>query len=91
MNRIHAHTLLSNELAAYRGLSFEDLSAMLGTMPPVRKIGEDGQQYDVEITIRWQQNPGSAIMVEGSVSPADWGAPHDILRDSFVVSCLSDN
>jgi len=85
MNRVVANGLLSKELAAYRQLGSAQLANLAGECTSNSRRGADGMDYTDEVSVRWRSNAETELVVSGSVSPADWGSPHDLLCESFVV------
>ncbi len=86
MNRVVAYSVLSAEFAGYRQLAYEQLVALVGGDESVVRRGEVGLDYTVEIAVRWRAIANGDVAVSGTVTPADWGSPHDRLDESFVVS-----
>ena len=85
MNRVIAYNLLTAAASSYKGLAAEELANFVGKQPSATKRGEDGIDYLVEIAITRVAGKEAGIRVSGSVLPADWGAPHDRLDESFMV------
>src|SRR5262245_53524526 len=84
MNHVIACELLAAELAAYRNMRFDHLRALPGECISYRK--RDGIEYEITVIVRWRELEDSDIRVIGVVAETTWGAPHDSLEDSFIVS-----
>ena len=85
MNRSVAYSLLSDELEVYRAIPFKALVDVVGNESLILRRGMDGIDYSISLCVRWSDNSRRDLRVSGSVSPADWNAPHDRLDESFVV------
>jgi len=86
MNRAEGYALLTVELNSYRQLAHAELVELIGDETSIMRRGSDGTHYSIELWVRWYDAAAQQVVVSGSVSPADWGSPHDRLDDSFVVS-----
>ena len=85
MNRVVAYDLLTAALSSYKDFTAEELANLAGKQSFATKRGTDGVDYLVETTVARTTGKEAGIRVSGSVTPADWGAPHDRLEESFVV------
>jgi hypothetical protein len=83
MNHVVAYQLLSDELNAYRVLSFADLAPLVGEQSQ-RIIQKDGVDYSVDIAVT-RPPQSNDILVNGSIGDANWGSPHDQLEDTIII------
>ena len=84
MNHVIAYELLTAELAAYRDLPFDDVCQPVGERSSRLVRGKDGVDYDLAIGV-WQRANGD-IGVTAFIGDANWGAPHDALDDTIVIT-----
>jgi hypothetical protein len=68
MNKTEAKRLISNELNRYRGKSYQELIAMVGSDPITYELkGSDGTTYQVEIEAHWDDKPSGNVRISGSI------------------------
>jgi hypothetical protein len=75
VNRDEASRILEQELAAYRGQSYDDLVQRIAAdSVHVERAGATGTAYQVEIQFMWDGEPGGAVLVMGSIDDGGWRA-----------------
>jgi hypothetical protein len=85
MDNREATALLRDHLAAYRRRSYHDLVALLD-MPQVAELrGPSGATYQLEVMVHWDDRPGGALRVLGSVDNGGWRALKP-LTDDFILA-----
>ena len=67
MYREEASELLDVELGEYRQMSYGDLSAMIGHEESLVTVGRAGTEYQIDIQIRWDHEPGGYVRVMASI------------------------
>jgi hypothetical protein len=81
---IDGYKLLSEELASFRELSYDELVQLIGA-PGVRRVRtRDSTEYAIQVSARWRDGEGGDILVEGWVAVDDCG-PMRRLDDRFEV------
>jgi hypothetical protein len=86
MNRVIAYQLLNAELAAYRGLAYDEVRQLVGERFSRLVRGMDGVDYDLLTTVRWRFGDEVDIGVKAFIGEANWGGPHDEIHDTIVIS-----
>ena len=66
-------------------MRYDELVELIGQSLSQRRLGGDAMEYLIEVDVGWQIDPDGDIAVVGSISPADWGSPHDLLCECLVV------
>jgi hypothetical protein len=86
MNRPAAYHLLLNELASLQQIDYDQLASTIGGRTSRIVQGADGVAYAIEHSVKWGDAGSGQLIVSATVTPADWGAPHDELEDSIVIA-----
>jgi hypothetical protein len=86
MNHVIAYQLLASELNAFRELPSSELRQLIGEKSTRRVHGNDGVDYDLTVIVRWRLDVDGDIAITAFVGESSWGAPHDSLDDTIVVS-----
>jgi hypothetical protein len=86
MNHVIAYQLLTAELNAYRELPIPKLRELIGKKSIRSVCGNDGVAYDLTVLVQWQSTVDGDIAITASAGESAWGAPHDSLDESIVIS-----
>jgi hypothetical protein len=82
MNNEEAIALLEQELAGFRGESYEKLvSRMSGGSIDYERAGPSGTKYQVEIQVLWDDRRGGNVRVMASIDDGGWRAFVPLNRD----------
>ena len=74
MDRQEALALLTTELDKYRGLTYDQLVERVGDEDFPDVVGPSGVQYQLEIQVVWDDQPGGTVRVLGSIDDGGWRA-----------------
>lgn len=85
MDNTEATALLRIHLDAYRRWTYEELVTLLGKPQVVELRGASGATYQAEVQVHWDDRPGGAVRVLGSVDDGGWRA-FKPLCDDFIVA-----
>jgi hypothetical protein len=80
-----AHALLRAELAVWRRKPYGELIALVGHARHTERRGESGAEYQLEMDVLWDDEPGGDIRVMGSIDDGGWRALAP-LTESFILS-----
>jgi len=75
MNKTEAEAIIDTELAKYRPLTYEELSAMVDT--PERSFettGPSGATYHVDVYALWDAQPGGPVRLWVTADDGGWRA-----------------
>ena len=84
MDKQETRSLLTEQLARYRALSYADLVAMIGQDDCVEISSPSGQLYQVEYGAFWDNKPGGNVRVILSIDDGTFRAAFSPLTDSFI-------
>jgi len=86
MNKKEAKELLSNELNKYRKLDYSELRRHIDADPYTSELKlENGNWYQFEIQVFWDDKPEGDIRVIGSVDDGGWRA-FVPMSESFILA-----
>ena len=85
MDNAEAAALLKDHLDGYRLRSYADLVTLLGKPQVVELRGASGATYQLEVEVHWDDRPGGALRVLGSIDDGGWRALKP-LCDDFVLA-----
>jgi hypothetical protein len=74
VNSAEARAIILDALANYRQRSFEELVGLIGTDSFKSEIRRGAVTYQVEIEMVWDNEPGAAVRVLGSIDDGGWRA-----------------
>jgi hypothetical protein len=74
MNRVEAKWLLLRELVKYRRSSYGVLSTKIGDSQVFELRAPSGNTYQVDVDLMWDDRPGGAIRIFGSIDDGGWRA-----------------
>jgi hypothetical protein len=86
MNRSVAYQIITAELAIHQQLGYDQLASLIGKRINHAVMGEDGVYYAIETSVNWRADADGDLIVCVEIAPADWGAPHDCLEESIIIS-----
>ena len=84
IDKQEARSVLAQELARYRSMSYSELSGLLDQTLYVEITGPSGAEYQIEICLTWDDRPGGALHVIGAVDDGGWSA-FSPLTDGFML------
>ena len=67
MDSQEAIAVLRENLNEYRRLTYSDLQAKVGEDRHFQIVAPSGTEYQVEVQVFWESDPGGSLMVVGSV------------------------
>ena len=85
MDMEQGREVLAQALAAYRARSYADLAARIDASVTSEVTGPDGQAWQIEIRIFWDDRPHGAVRVMGSIDDGGLRAFFP-LTDSFILA-----
>jgi len=85
MDNAEAAALLKAHLAAYRLRPYSELLTMRGKPQVAELRGDSGGRYQVEVEVFWDDRPGGALRVRGSIDDGGWRALRP-LCDDFILA-----
>jgi hypothetical protein len=85
LSRHTSTAILRDHLRAYRQRSYHDLVALLGKPQVAELRGVSGATYQLEVVVQWDDRPGGALRVLGSVDDGGWRALKP-LTDDFILA-----
>jgi hypothetical protein len=83
VNNVEARAIVLEGLAEYRDRSFGELVELVGTTAFRSEIKRGAVTYQVEIDVVWDNEPGAAVRVLGSIDDGGWRAFMPIC-ESFI-------
>jgi len=81
MNEREARTILTERVASYRKMSYQELASLIDAEPETGEItGPSGELYQIEIEVFWDDKPDGNIRVLGGIDecphkPIFWKVP----------------
>ena len=78
MDRDKAFEVLDDILDDHRKMSYSELSAKIGHEESMTIVSSSGDEYQIDIEIRWDDEPGGHVQVMGSIDDG-------ILRDTCTM------
>ena len=85
MDKERAVKLLAEQLQSYRGKSYSDLKGMIGDLAAYEVPNPDGDEFQIEIEVRWDGKPNGDIRVLGAIDDGGWSV-FSPLSDSFIMT-----
>ena len=85
MNNAEAVAVLHDYLQRYRQRSYGELIALLGKPQVAELTGPSGATYQLEATVDWDNRPGEALRVIGSVDDGG-GRSVKPLTNDFILA-----
>jgi hypothetical protein len=86
MDKQEATALIRNELGTLRVRSYDELTKLVDTpLPTTTATGPSGTSYQIELQVHWDDRPGGAIRVIGSIDDSGWRAFVPLTQD-FIVA-----
>jgi hypothetical protein len=67
MNKEIARALLTNVLGEYRGLTYAQLTALVGRHEVRALKGPDGREYQIEVQTEWDDQPAGPVRVLAAI------------------------
>jgi len=80
MDNAEAAALLKEHLEGYRLRSCADLVTLLGKPQVAEPRGASGATYQLEVEVHWDDRPGGALHVLGSIDDGGWRAVKSLGR-----------
>ena len=85
MDREEALSLLNAKLEEYRKLSYEQLAANVGDEELPEVVGASSTQYQIEIQIVWDDEPGCDVRALTAIDDGGWRAFMPLCADLLVT------
>jgi hypothetical protein len=85
MDKQEAERLLWDKLAEYRILPYPEFVARIGGDDHVTVFGASGAEYQLEVQVFWDHNPGGNVRVIGSIDDGGLRAFFP-LTNSFIMA-----
>ena len=85
MDKVEATKLLTNKLAEYRELSYDQRVAKIGNDDYLEVIGASGTKYQIEVQFMWYRKPGGDARVSDGIDDGGLRAFFPLCQD-FIVS-----
>jgi hypothetical protein len=85
MDNAEAAALLKNHLEAYRLRSYADLVTLLGKSHVAELRGASGATYQLEVEVHWDDRPGGALRVLGTIDDGGWRALKPLCDDLLLA------
>jgi len=67
MDRVEATAILRQHLDRLEALGYEELCARIGDLEVLAAQGKIGVEYQLELTVLWDQKPNAVIRILGSI------------------------
>jgi hypothetical protein len=84
MNEQVAYALIDAELRRLQGLSYSDLSALIGKVETKELVGEDGKTYQLEIQAFWDSKKGADVRLIVAADDGGWRAFKPLTGDFMM-------
>ncbi len=86
MDNAEARALLQSHLQAYRQRAYGELVALLGRTQVTELQGSSGVTYQIEVGVHWDDRPGGAVRVLGSIDDGGWRACKPLCEDFILAA-----
>jgi len=84
VDKREAEFLLRRKLGEYRTIAYPDLVARIGTDDHATVVGASGVEYQLEVQVGWDREPGGDVRVIAAID--DGGLRAFPLTDSLLVA-----
>jgi hypothetical protein len=86
MDKTEAGHLLNEQMKTLKCLSYSELCSWIksGKSETPLVKGQSGSEYCIELEVRWEDKPGGAIRVLGSIDDGGWASIIPLSAD-FIV------
>jgi hypothetical protein len=81
-----AHALIEAELLRYREFSYSYLAALIGRVETIKRIGEDGKTYQLEIQAFWDGKKDADVRLMVAADDGGWRALKPLTGDFIMRS-----
>jgi hypothetical protein len=85
MDREEARSLLTENLAEYRTLSYAELVANIGDDRYLEVNGASGVRYQIEIQFMWDHKKDGDLRVAGAIDDGSLGGAFRPVCEDFIV------
>src|SRR5437660_9654093 len=87
MDKKEARTVLTHYLDGWRKRSYQDLVTLpLGNQGCDEVIGPSGTAYQIEVDVRWDDQPGGRVRVVGCIDDGHLLAAFRPLAEGFIMA-----
>lgn len=88
MNRAEAREILARELESFRSMDYERLRELEGESRILKRVGESGMAYQIEIEVLWDDplSSSSNLRVIGSIDDGSFVASLLPLTSDFIMA-----
>ena len=81
MDKVEAARILFEVLAVYQAKSCQELVELIDVTLHFEKVGMDGRQYQVEVSVFWDDRDRTTLRVIGAIDDGGWRAFFPLSRD----------
>ena len=85
MDKLKARAVLADALRPYRAKSYAALKELIGHVDAVEVEDPDGDSFQIEVLVYWDDKPGGNICVSGGVDDGGWSA-FSPLGEDFIMA-----
>ncbi len=85
MDKTEARSLLNDELARYRSLSYAELLRLLGQSDNFECAAPYGKTYQVEVEAVWDSKPNENLRVLAMIDDGSWMRSFVPLSADFIM------
>ncbi|MBA3571852.1 MAG: hypothetical protein H0W34_07750 [Pyrinomonadaceae bacterium] len=85
MDKTEAQSVLNNELARYRRLSYAELLRLLGQSDNFDCAARSGKTYQVEVEAVWDSKPNESLRVLAMIDDGSWMRSFVPLCEDFIM------
>jgi hypothetical protein len=85
MDRSEAASLLRNHMTRLRGIAYDVFVSLIGEQQTATVSGESGAEYQIEVEVFWDSEPGGFLRVLGSIDDGTLRAAFRPVCEDFLV------
>jgi hypothetical protein len=86
MDKEEARRVLHDHLQMYRRRSYQELVSLLGEPQVTQVLGASGVEYQIEVELHWDHQPGGNIHVLGAIDDGSFRAAFAPVCDGFILT-----
>jgi hypothetical protein len=85
MDRTEAAQLLGDHMRHLSGIGYDEFAARIGEPQVVEVVGRSGAEYQIEVDVFWDSEPGGLLRVLGSVDDGTLRAAFRPVCEDFLI------
>jgi hypothetical protein len=85
MDRTEAALLLREHMSRLGGLGYREFIALIGDQQMAVVAGESGAEYQIEVEVFWDSEPGGLLRVLGSIDDGTLRAAFRPVCEDFLI------